>query len=133
MLINEDFLPKQPIKYKILYNQQNSGGTRGTVSLDDSVANYDYIDIAYRCSDGNYYNGCMRIYSPNGKIFYLGRAEANYNSSANRFEAYNVGKYYQIQNNQITVDKNSVAYNITQGTGSYYDNYYIIMVVGYKF
>lgn len=46
-----------------LYN--NASGTTGNVSLSDSSANYDFIEIFFSKGDGSY-NNC-KIFSPNGK------------------------------------------------------------------
>lgn len=47
----------------ILYN--NNSGTTGTIQLNDSADNYDYIDIFYKNNNG--YHSSVRIYQPNNK------------------------------------------------------------------
>lgn len=42
-----------------------SGDSNGTITLNDSVANYEYIRIYYRNIDGFY--SSLDIYEPNGK------------------------------------------------------------------
>lgn len=47
----------------VLY--ENESGTNNTISLSDSVANYDFLEIYYFC-DADILN-CAKIFSPNGK------------------------------------------------------------------
>lgn len=47
----------------VLYN--NDTGSVGTITLSDSAANYDYIEIFY--SKNRAYNSSTKIYKPNGK------------------------------------------------------------------
>lgn len=53
---------------------ENSGGTNGTVTLSDSVANYDYIEI-YVLSTSDYGTGyaqnSTKVWQPNGKTAWL--------------------------------------------------------------
>lgn len=46
-----------------LYN--NTSGTNASLTLSDSSANYEYIEIFFRDNDGNY--NSIKIYQPNGK------------------------------------------------------------------
>jgi hypothetical protein len=50
----------------VLYNDTN-GGTNGNVTLSDSAANYDYMEIYFRSNDGTEHTASQKIYSPNGK------------------------------------------------------------------
>ena len=51
----------------VLYN--NTSGTNGTVTLSDSVANYDYLVIYFKNSNGN--RCSIKIHSPNGQLAML--------------------------------------------------------------
>ena len=53
-----------------LYNS-TTGGTTGDVTLSDSSANYDYIEIYFRSNDGIDNVGSQKVYSPNGKKTFL--------------------------------------------------------------
>jgi len=54
-------------KAKNLYN--NTSGTTGTVTLNESAANFTYLDIFFKDSTANSNNahGFVRVYSPNSK------------------------------------------------------------------
>lgn len=52
------------INGQVLYD--NSTGTNGTVTLSDSAADYDYIDIFYRDNDNTY--SSVRVNNPDGKL-----------------------------------------------------------------
>lgn len=49
----------------MLYN----GQTTGTVTLSDSVENYDYIEIHWENNDGVF--NCTKVLNPNGKMILL--------------------------------------------------------------
>lgn len=48
----------------VLY--ENESGTNNTISLSDSVANYDFLEIYYFCDADTL--RCEKIFSPNGKV-----------------------------------------------------------------
>ena len=48
---------------KVLYD--NPSGTTGTITLNDSAANFTYIEIIYRTSNNSY--DSAKIYNPDGK------------------------------------------------------------------
>ena len=62
-------------KPKNLYN--NATGTNGTVTLSETSANFNYIEIFYyaKISNTNFY-GSVKVYSPNGKKAVLISANA---------------------------------------------------------
>jgi hypothetical protein len=53
----------------------NSSGSNGTITLSDSAANYNILEIFYRDNNGNDYNS-TRVFGPNGKNVYLSCIEA---------------------------------------------------------
>ena len=65
-------------RYKNLYN--NATGSNGTVTLSETSANFNYLDIYFRSNDGNAYVSSTRVYAPNGKYPYLNYI---YNSGTN--------------------------------------------------
>lgn len=58
---------KQILAPYVLYDD---GETSGNITLNDSSANYEYIDIYYTWEDTNKHT-CSRTYSPNGKTIEL--------------------------------------------------------------
>ena len=44
---------------------ENEQGTKGTITLSDSAANYDYLEFYWLHDDGE--RGCQKIANPNGK------------------------------------------------------------------
>lgn len=57
-----------------LYN--NTSGTNGTITLSETSANFNYIDIYYKNVNGEGY-GSVRVYSPNGKKIDIANVESN--------------------------------------------------------
>ena len=54
------------INGQVLYD--NSTGTNGTVTLSDSAANYDYLEIYFRTNDSTDYKNSIKIYSPDNAL-----------------------------------------------------------------
>lgn len=54
------------INGQVLYD--NSTGTNGTVTLSDSAANYDYLEIYFRTNDSTDYKNSVKIYSPDNAL-----------------------------------------------------------------
>ena len=54
------------INGQVLYD--NSTGTNGTVTLSDSTANYDYLEIYFRTNDSTNYKNSVKIYSPDNAL-----------------------------------------------------------------
>lgn len=100
-----------------------SGNTNGTVTLKDSSANYEYIEILYRDYD-NHYNS-VKIYQPNGKMALL---YGGYINDSNYFGNMKIRK--------ITISDTSITFN--RGTEWYgsssnpNNGIYITRVLGYK-
>lgn len=114
---------------KVLYN--NASGTAGTVTLNDSVANYDYIDI-FMVDNGNLQGGYNRISSPNGLEVSLSMVEPS--SSTLTFLR---RTRYNISGTTITPSTTTAAYvmmqdNAVSHSGASSNWIKIIKVVGYK-
>ena len=112
----------------VLY--ENSSGTNGTITLGDSAANYDYMDIYYK-KDGC---GCnsTRVDSPNGKDVNLMLNQLT--SGAGTFQ--NLTKRIYVSGTSITVTTDKTGFcNINHGgTGNLQleNHIYITKVVGYN-
>lgn len=111
-----------------LYNS-TTGGTTGDVTLSDSSANYDYMEIYFRSNDGTDNVGSQKVYQPNGKTTYL--------LYWFLFDGGTNNTYAKIKKVNISGTSISVAsyaeINITNGTtASANDGIYITRVVGYK-
>lgn len=109
----------------VLYD--NANGTNGTVSLSDSLANYDYIDIIYKDEITNPNRFSSRIYNPNGQI-----------SSLVATQTSNNGVFWKCS--RISMSGTSITrgkqYEVTNGVNSgfaihEYSYVYITKVVGY--
>lgn len=114
--------------YALLYEvvlYDNESGANGTITLNDSAANYKYIDIFFRNNDQQY--NFTRIYKPNGKQVSLLTSFTN-NETYHIFKS----KRVTISGNQIITngyaENNFVAASVTD----WGNNTYIIRVVGYK-
>lgn len=89
---------------KTLYD--NSSGTTGTVTLNETSANFAYLEIFYGKSEGNpIYRNSVKVNAPNGKI-------------ANLLIAYNIysGSMSQLQSKCVSISGTSVA-NTSNTTG----------------
>lgn len=113
---------------KILYN--NSSGTNGTVTLSESVANFNYIDIYFKTNDETVTCDSVRIYQAGGKNASLMGSQP----SAVDLTAYIKLKTISIGDTTISTFKYSEVGLRTNGTFSVYEsNYiYITQVVGYR-
>lgn len=123
MKINEKLL--QP---KVLYN--NSTGSDSTITLNDSSANYEYLEIYFRTNDSNVYQSSIRVFSPNGKyvplIFYLvaGNGTSIYAKMKNVFINGNTISNYGSRYCEMSITSSVSVKN---------NNFiYITRVVGYK-
>lgn len=118
---------KEYIKPVVLYN--NPSGSQGTITLSDSVANYEYIEIFFINND-NSYQSTGKLYNSNNHAVYLISIGSN-RSGTSWLKASEVipqgnlikfGAYYS----EITLQNNKSV------TTSYKNYNYIIRVVGYK-
>lgn len=112
-----------------LYN--SSTGTVQNVTLSQSVANFNSIEIYYarRKSDGTYEHSSKRIDTPNGKTVNLDMVR--FSSSATMQVA---AKQIKISGTSITVvgyDSVNITSNNAMSGYSNSDSIYIMKVVGY--
>lgn len=106
---------------KVLY--EDSSGTSGTVTLNETAANFDYLDIFLNRSDWKYQ---IRVHSPNGKKVIA--TTSQYYSNADTIYIYT--KKMVISGTSITVD---YARGQSIGGTAFVDsNQKIEKVVGYK-
>ena len=108
---------------RTLYN--NDSGNNGDVSLNDSVANYSYIEIFFK-DNNNMYGGYSKLYNINGKTFDLNIIEAGASTTYIRRTR------YIANGNTLTVsNKGFIAWSPSVQT-NYTTNYiYITRVLGY--
>lgn len=114
----------------VLYD--NPSGSNGNITLSDSVANYEYIEIYYRTNDN--YVGSQKLYKPNGKTTWLFGVQCGKGSGSTSGYAY-------LKCKKVTISEKSIN-NITDGyseigigsisTNSNANYIYITRVVGYK-
>lgn len=112
----------------ILYD--NSSGNNGTITLNDSLANYKYIEIFYKSNDN--YLESKRVYNPNGKyttlLSFTGMTEQ---------DIYGKFRVIHFDNKAISTESTRYAEFLLAkngGIGSWgQKNYiYITRIVGYK-
>jgi hypothetical protein len=106
----------------------NASGTQSTIQLDDSSANYSYLEIYYMNDDDK--TSCVKIDNPNGKSVELSMI------------AYWNGLMYlrtavvSISGTSITWNSNYIGWATVgaNGTTTYNNNLiYITKIVGYKY
>ena len=112
---------------KTLYD--NTAGTTGTVTLNETSANFSYLEIFLsKDSDSGEWN--VRVYSPNGKKAQVGRTYTN--ATINQV----IGKTVTISGTSIT--QNAEGYFNLNLTSAKVDNVgtqttlKIVKVVGYR-
>ena len=107
----------------VLYD--NATGTTGNVTLSDSVANFQYIEVYFYNND-NFY--CFnKFYNPNGKKICL--ISTQLDGTTNRIKS----GVYTVSNNIITVNYGcDWNLNANAGTTGSARVIYITRVVGYK-
>lgn len=117
----------------------NDSGTTGNITLNDSVTNYEYLEIFYKNVD----NICssIKVKNPNGKVVGLSCPVTFTGGNGN-------GGLYAIHSRIIDISGTSIATHSSNNNGSYYGaialwenssatldktNYiYITKVIGYK-
>lgn len=118
---------KQNLKEKLLLPYtlfENLNGTRDSITLNDSVANYQYIEVFGGVSGVMSY---QKIYSPNNKEFCV---RANYNYDATYVDILST---YSIQNNVISPNLNKCGYLTNNNFVYDKTNYFnIVKIIGYK-
>lgn len=112
------------MKPTILYD--NANGTRGNVTLSDSVANYSYIEIYYSKEQTIF---SVKVLNPNGKSLTL--YQCFYFDSGILQELW---KRLNISGNTITSVKGLARNSTTSGNGVPFEEngIYIYRVLGYK-
>lgn len=119
-------------KYNETSLYDDTTGTTGTITLSETVANFNYIEIYFLRTTGsgtNYY-GFQKVYQPNGKKVTL---------SMNRYVSDTTlqvsGKIIDISGTSITpagyLEINILSNNTINGADST-DKFKIVKVVGYK-
>ena len=121
--------PKTLSEEVVLYN--NSAGTRATVTLSESAANFEYIEIYFMDNNAAHHSS-MKIFSPNGKRVDLALIEASSNSTYIRRTRYQIsgtsltptisngGGYFLATNSSVSFS----------GLGTNY--IFVYRVVGYR-
>lgn len=125
---NEKYYPYGITKSFILYDNPN--GATGSVSLNDSVDNYEYIDICYENPTFNLHN-TTRIYNPQNKQTSLTVAMRYIDNGA----YYTYFRDIEISNSLISNAYCGYYAVRTDGSIEYFnDNNYIRItkVIGYK-
>ena len=115
---------KEITTQRLLYD--NTSGTNANLTLNDSAANYDSIEIYFRDNDNNY--NSVKVYNPNGKNVTL---ISQYNNGNNTI-------WFKIA--IVTISGNSITFGnreevkLVNGSSpsiSFSSNIYITKVVGY--
>lgn len=112
------------LKPVILYSNEN-GVSSGTITLSDSSANYSYIEILGKVSDG--YNISTKIYLPNGKSSELIGMAMDGNIYVKMLT-------FSISTNIITIIQNKQWYKYYGNSNGGYENTNVAItrVLGYK-
>ena len=127
---NTGYLLEQLAPY-LLYSNDN--GTNGNITLNDSLSNYNYIEVFYYTQ----YNQCLysnKFYKPNNKttqLFYLEGA----NTSANPKNSDTFLFWSRIEFSGNKINRNTTTRGLTSLSGSYAENndrVFITRVIGYK-
>lgn len=107
---------------------ENSSGTQSAITLNDSVANYTYIEVIGRNNDGNIFS-TGKLWDVNGKGFYMQSVGVN---SAGRTWLKNTE--CRVNGNQITFNEcySESSLNGTALSVSHSNYNFITKVIGYK-
>ena len=123
-LVNDSFLTET-----VLYN--DATGSTTDITLSDSVANYDYVDIYYYESNKSDYSS-TRVYAPNNKKVSLS-INAYHVSSSDLYQ-YFYTKIINFSGTNLTVEKNFELRILNNNISTHTTNatIYITRVVGIK-
>ena len=104
----------------------NSSGNNGTITLSDSVANYNILEIFYRDNNGNDFNS-TRVFAPNGKNVSLFCIEANTITNIRTSR-------YAISGTSMTLSSSTYTHlpNKDYPTVTTNNYLYVTKVIGYK-
>jgi len=114
----------QSVIGSVLYDG-GTNGTSGTVTLNDSSANYNYIEIYFRTS-GDFVCGSTKVFSPNGKKVNLGALHyvADYDYAKFAIVSISGNTITFLQNYQLTIKNNGTSWGSESAI-------YITRVVGF--
>ena len=109
---------------------ESEQGTKGTITLSDSAANYDYLEFYWLHDDGM--RGCQKIANPNGKTIGI-----NSTSSTSYGYLWFAFKALNISGTQCTLDTDHAVGELgftNDGTMQRrnQDKIAIVKVVGYR-
>ena len=113
------------LSQNVLY--ENASGSKSNITLSDSAANYEYLEIFFRDNDYDY--NSVKVYSPNGKRVSL---ISQYNNGSNTI--WLKTSLYTISGTTIS-SSNSVEVKLVNNSSIIVwdgNNIYITRVVGYK-
>ena len=118
----------------VIYNVPAGEAQATSITMSDTFANYDYVDIQYRIFDSQYYVGCMRVYEPNGKMISL---DWKFNTDWADANVYGKCSRYTLSGNTMTVNADTGYEYANNRMGSVTKNTYqyqilITKVVGWK-
>lgn len=110
---------------------ENDEGSNGNITLNDSAANYDYLEIYFRTNDSTNYKNSVKIYSPDNALVPLSYPLVAANGTAIYWKT----KTVRVSGNSIfSNDGNRYAEATIKATTSISqkNNIYITRVVGYR-
>lgn len=113
----------------ILY--ENETGTSNNFTLNDSVTNYEYIEVYTR--QENYTNGYKyeKIYEPNGKKVFINYARYEGSESSNlKLQSFGMGVTFSGTNATVSDKFGFVTGNTIYSTTA--DSIKVVKVIGYK-
>lgn len=110
----------------VLYD--NATGSNSVVTLSQSAANFDYLEIYFRDNDQRF--SSVKVYEPNGKTASMGTL--SWYSDANNACAIVKTSDAVISGETVTVTSGGEGWVGTTNMGSAAKNIYITRVVGYK-
>lgn len=102
------YLGEHTVPY-VLYDNWDNAVDNASITLNDSLANYQFINIIFKDNDGVV--DSATVYNPNGKLVSLSVQHANIGDT----DLYIKGKTVFCNNNIISTRQNS--------TGSYVQNF----------
>lgn len=108
----------------ILYD--NTSGTAGDITLSDTLANYNKIDIQMKQQDDSLY-WVETLLNPNGKNLWITKQQVD--TARSRYFLFD--KRYSLSGTNINKTSASL-YSSNDGSYSSYDNIRIVKVVGHK-
>ena len=128
LMVHREDLDSYQLKETVLYN--NTTGTTGNITLSQSSANFNYLEIFFKDSYSNC--GSVKVYSPNGKNVDLFLGEHYFLNNVNNkqflFRKVSISDTIigNVEAGYMLVVENTI---VTNDTTNYI---YIIRVVGYK-